>query len=860
MKTFKRMAALLMSLCMAATLFAALGMTATADHAGTELPDISVSLDYGVPMTINPFEGSELTGTITAIRATEDGTDATELTLSYGTARLNADGKTVTFTPTSMVMSAPEHIYYVVGDQTGKITIVPATNIYFDDSFSSIQYALGDYWSTVGTTYTGEQRADIVGDDAANLYGYDAFNEAYNKFSFGSAHYSRLRAGLHNDGMNRTITFTFRGTGFDLYAMTGNYAGSMSVKIFNGEGRPIKNNQVVMYFGWVETEEGIERTALVYSPRYRLEGKTYVADPAGNYAQSRVDFRYVLVDQFYDENGNEDDNGNYFKETAIMTQDIDPSQPSELYHNPVYHIADLPLDTYTIDVYPWYTFWYDPGFAGYADFHFDGVRIYGACEGNEEAEAAYLKDTEANPYYERLRKLLLEQANGDGTGILSQAGGLFVDGNNNASIDVYKVVGPNNEVYLAKNQAIALNLHFDKVPEGIHFSAKTLDGAAKTGVTVQSTSGQAFEIKGSASMYHDITSLVDFKEDPNGGYVTRNPIVFMNTEDEVVSLVMIKCTGGAPKADITDQETAKDIVKDLVDGGDGTPDKYQKPVTFVVVNGTWGDGTTENIDLLLPLTDENGDWSETGSAQLTAPEGMLPLEGYGNGTWDVVPPATVSGTDHETFTFTFTPTKAPYKVEHYKQQTDGTYALEETEDDLVGAIGEKAEATPKDYENYEVNEEKSELSGTVYLPESDEEAPLTLKVYYDLQKHTVTYDLNGATATGYDPADYFHGTEATVKAAPAYEGYTFLGWSDGETTLQPEAVLTVNADIHLVAQWEKKEAPTEPTQPTTPADPNKPSTGDFDNPVLWIALLGVSLIGVAVVVILVLTKSRKNKK
>ena len=86
---------------------------------------------------------------------------------------------------------------------------------------------------------------------------------------------------------------------------------------------------------------------------------------------------------------------------------------------------------------------------------------------------------------------------------------------------------------------------------------------------------------------------------------------------------------------------------------DEVPDKYQKQVTFKVVNGTWEDGTTDDIVTYVELKGEDGKWNETGSGTLTAPTGMVANEGFINGKWDKEVPATVFGTAAETYTYTF---------------------------------------------------------------------------------------------------------------------------------------------------------------------------------------------------------------
>jgi len=88
--------------------------------------------------------------------------------------------------------------------------------------------------------------------------------------------------------------------------------------------------------------------------------------------------------------------------------------------------------------------------------------------------------------------------------------------------------------------------------------------------------------------------------------------------------------------------------------GDGIPDKYQKVVTFKVVNGDWNDGTNADKVVCVTLTDAGGNYAADGSAALTAPAvGQKPNDGYKAGSWDVTPPATVTGTQAVTYTYTY---------------------------------------------------------------------------------------------------------------------------------------------------------------------------------------------------------------
>ena len=68
--------------------------------------------------------------------------------------------------------------------------------------------------------------------------------------------------------------------------------------------------------------------------------------------------------------------------------------------------------------------------------------------------------------------------------------------------------------------------------------------------------------------------------------------------------------------------------------GDKIPDQYQMEASFEVKNGTWDDGTSEVVEKLVTLRDENGDPAAEGTIEADAPAvGQAPAEGYEAGSW-----------------------------------------------------------------------------------------------------------------------------------------------------------------------------------------------------------------------------------
>ena len=135
-----------------------------------------------------------------------------------------------------------------------------------------------------------------------------------------------------------------------------------------------------------------------------------------------------------------------------------------------------------------------------------------------------------------------------------------------------------------------------------------------------------------------------------------------------------------------------------------------------------------------------------------------------------------------------------YKVEHYQQNPDGTYALVETEENLTGATDSMVTATVKAYEGFTHN---PAVEGTLLSAAVAGNGSTVLKVYYDRNTYTVSYDLNGGMVDEGVQTQFEgirHGDTTPTIDDPTRTGYTFTGWT-------PQVTETVTGTVTYVAQW-----------------------------------------------------------
>lgn len=421
----------------------------------------------------------------------------------YGTAKVitgSTEGKYVLYTldkPLDKNITIPLYVKFSQKGDNDKpqlftANIIPATNVYYEDSFAKFYGSDGNQQTVLnqtsaddvaGTWYVAKdtsaennanatQALEALGQENHKPYGYDPAYDSCTMFSMGSARKVTVTNDMAKDGVVwPTAQFTFKGTGFDIISLTDNTSGAIFVDVVNKEtGKKEKS---------------------------------------------------VFVD-------------NYYCYTYDATNGWQPStsnKPNALYQIPVIAVRGLDYDEHNVVIKVAYSEYFDhTANKGSYNFWLDAVRVYDPMGKSENTGNTYGQDGEAYPQYIKLRSELA--ANNGTVGVNGKL--LFIDGKENASISEYANYGPNNEVYLANGQAITFKLtgNLDKIA-AVQIGAKSPNSneTNKANMVIGDSNKQ---LSTATEMYYDITTAAV----NNGAQL----VTVTNTGEAILSLTNLKIT------------------------------------------------------------------------------------------------------------------------------------------------------------------------------------------------------------------------------------------------------------------------------------------------------------------------------
>ncbi len=573
--------------------------------------DYTPTYTFELPKIIIPFE---------------DGKTYTVDGMKYGTCTVDNKGN-VSYSVESTNMKESENFFMVAkitGDptyaedvvyyQVEKTTFIPATAIYYEDTFDTITYTNGKVpanydnetnqygvWKTDGMQSTDlKQTADLT-DSEANPYGYETNYLSFAEYSGNSIHYVDVSTKnnpnkKYSGGTGAawpTVEFDFTGTGFDLISVTDNTTGAFSVMIKDENGASVLNTVVDTFYGYnygriFSDADGNPSLDDSLTPMYKSENGTCTSD-ARFYDENgaiTAEPHYYGADgnvtetvYYYDENGVSTDVPHYYEDGKVVeTENDNPSyaysyafaygwvvatdgSKDTLYQIPVIKITDLEYGKYSVVITPTFTSAFrhsstaEDG-TSYYRVYLDAIKIYSPAGINDDiadkdVKKAYATDDELYPSYLELKDMLI---GADSLSETDTQGVIFIDGIAALDNDIatYRDAGPNNELYLAKDQAVAFEIWATSVPTDIQLGAKLACGNPALTISYASQTTD-IDIKTATDIYYSLNTELPNEakltwkqvEGSDGNkYYTTGTVVVHNTGDEgsVLSITNMKWT------------------------------------------------------------------------------------------------------------------------------------------------------------------------------------------------------------------------------------------------------------------------------------------------------------------------------
>ncbi|MGN1142642.1 MAG: hypothetical protein ACI4TF_15690, partial [Oliverpabstia sp.] len=222
---------------------------------------------------------------------------------------------------------------------------------------------------------------------------------------------------------------------------------------------------------------------------------------------------------------------------------VDGTNVGTLYNVPVYTIAGLNYEEYTVTVTLMKA---NAAISRGNEFYLDGIRVQeplNSADANAAvAKTAYATDGEANMTVATLREKLLGEASINEDETLSWDGTNFVvftDSNGEiTSAEEYKSNGPKEEVYLNEGQSVTFSLtKWDANSNKIYLGLKAPLGSGSVSIN-----GNTLNLSNAADCYYDISGYAQITTDKDG---VKTATFKIESTSSLVSVTNIKVTGNA---------------------------------------------------------------------------------------------------------------------------------------------------------------------------------------------------------------------------------------------------------------------------------------------------------------------------
>lgn len=490
-------------------------------------------VDFGLPLTIRPQDiapqlaNANLTKVVVGDSQYADITRDDNLNIIYklNKAINGQDDITVTYYGTN-AQGAENNATYTV-------SIIPATSVYYEDSFAQFTDGTGNAsaatWSTdkdgTAAKATTTQALSALG--SKDVYGHDTAYADSTKLSMGSAHKVTVSKDMYVKGDTTTTwptaTFTFKGTGFDVISLTSNTSGSVVYTVTGKNTGKTETDLVDTYYG------------------YKLDGDQWVVDKNSN---------------------------------------------STLYQIPVIKVTGLPYDEYTVTLSVRYGAFFDHKNAGEYSFWLDAIRVYDPMGVNN---ATYVDDGEGYPQYIMLRDALVTE-NVRTTLFIDGAAEANITAYKNygPNNEVYLANGQAITFTVPENANIASIQIGAKAPDGS--AAKMNVNGADTDISSATemyyeigTEGRNFTIANNGNGILSLTNLkITFKDKPDST-IALTPL---STEEQNAAVMSVRALFAEPEQTFEPEHFAAKWSRNVRKGGTATLTvKASADVESITVNG-----------------------------------------------------------------------------------------------------------------------------------------------------------------------------------------------------------------------------------------------------------------------------------
>lgn len=494
-----------------------------------DVPSVSCTLDFGLDAVAN------IGNTVVAVSAAPAKQDPNNYVTTYsrqdGGVKVSADGTNAVVSPdTNWSSTQRNYVLTQAADGTlewVKLTIVPASNILYEEDKLTRGNESGKVaWTTAGTSDNLRQTVNN-----GLRYGYDTvYENKLGTYSNGTAYAATVNK---DNKFSQSLSFTFTGTGFDIISDCGNRTGILAAAVKNSAGETIKVYMVDTYFkgdGTIAHGTTLYQTPVVQN--LALDYGTYTVTMNAMYLRrSEIEKAEASADL--------QGAGSSALVSELLAQagmtDVDPSKVELVYMDdnsilsPKHQPSPDVFDGEEQAAMDWTTY-------------VDGVRVYGALKAKDQG--VYLDGEKNVTYYNIINGMIAaDQIKNETTN-----GFAYIEGTGDTTFNpaTYQQSGPQNEIYLAKNSAIAFKAASGSV---VQVSARAVtDKAARINTDKDVTSN--------TEMYYEVR--------PNDD----GTVVIQNTGDGMLALVNVKIASAtaANAAPMVDQGTLEEACQLLAAG------------------------------------------------------------------------------------------------------------------------------------------------------------------------------------------------------------------------------------------------------------------------------------------------------